>query len=245
MAAAGEILLFLWRSNLPFRVLFSQVQQHEALVVGGRIKVQIPSDILPPCSTVRLRQRHLLDIIGLQFFKGIDLPQEIRCGNFPFEIPPSDLDRSPDPFLIASVAHRLQPIPLVWRSVLITVPPFFHPMPQSIVYPQRLIQCRTILALELWPQCLAGQSVDHTVAVVRFRRGFRNEILSAALTPCDTLFLLTEIKLQFHQVQLKGVSTVYRNRFPNGNGLHGKHWCINAGYASSNAPYRSHCAARS
>lgn len=22
-------------------------------------------------------------------------------------------------------------------------------------------------------------------------------------------------------------------------------WCINAGYASSNAPYRSHCAARS
>lgn len=67
-----------------------------------------------------------------------------------------------------------------------------------------------ILALELWPQRLAGQSVDHTVAVVRFRRGFRNEILPAALTPCDALFLLAEIKLQFQQVQLKGIF----NRIP-------------------------------
>lgn len=83
-------------------------------------------------------------------------------------------------------------------------------MSQNIVYPQCLIQCRTILALELWPQRLAGQSVDHTVAVVRFRRGFRNEILPAALTPCDTLFLLAEIKLQFQQVQLKDIF----NRIP-------------------------------
>lgn len=65
-------------------------------------------------------------------------------------------------------------------------------------------------AFELRPQHLAEQSVDHTVAVVRFRRGFRNEILPAALTPCDTLFLLAEIKLQFQQVQLKDIF----NRIP-------------------------------
>ena len=83
-------------------------------------------------------------------------------------------------------------------------------MSQNIVYSQCLIQCRTILALELWPQRLAGQSVDHTVAVVRFRRGLWNKILPAALTPCDALFLLAEIKLQFQQVQLKDIF----NRIP-------------------------------
>lgn len=174
------------------------------------IKVQIPLDMPTPCCTVRLRQRHLLDLIGFQFPKDIDLPQKIRCGDFSFEIPPSGLDRCHDPFLIAGIAHRLQPIPLVWRSVLITVPPFFHSMPQSIVYPQCLVQRRTVFTFELRPQHLAEQSVDHTVAVVRFRRGFRNEILPAALTPCDTLFLLAEIKLQFQQVQLKDIF----NRIP-------------------------------
>ena len=80
----------------------------------------------------------------------------------------------------------------------------------TIVYPQCLVQRRTVFTFELRPQHLAEQSVDHTVAVVRFRRGFRNEILPAALTPCDTLFLLAEIKLQFQQVQLKDIF----NRIP-------------------------------
>ena len=82
----------------------------------------------------------------------------------------------------------------LWRSVLITVPALLHPMPQSIVYPQRLVQRRTVFTFELRPQRLAGQSVDHTVAVVRFRRGLWNKILPAAFTPCDALFLLAEIK---------------------------------------------------
>jgi len=40
-------------------------------------------EMLTPCCAVRLGQRDLLDLIGFQFFKGIDIPQEIRCGNLP------------------------------------------------------------------------------------------------------------------------------------------------------------------